>query len=304
MTGSAADTFLANWLTHMKALRGASPATIDAYRRDVAGFLGFLQGYQGGVVSLSVLAGVDQRDMRAWMSETRNRDVSARSIARALAAVKGFYRWLAKNEGIDVSAVIATRGPKTKERLPRPVSAEAAKALIESPDITQSQPWLAARDTAVLTLLYGCGLRISEALSLTCQDAPLGKSLRIIGKGGKERIVPVLPVAAEAVEAYRALCPYSDAPERALFLGTRGGPLRARSIQKTMQMTRAALGLPATATPHALRHSFATHLLEAGGDLRAIQDLLGHASLSTTQLYTGVNQAHLMDIYAKAHPRK
>jgi len=225
-------------------------------------------------------------------------------MARALSAVKGFYSWLAQNKSVDASAIIAARAPKTKERLPRPVSPDAAKALLESPEITQEIPWIGARDTAVLTLLYGCGLRISEALGLTCADLPLGETMRITGKGGKERIVPVLPAARASVEAYRKQCPYAEAPERPLFVGQRGGQLSPRQVQKAMQVARAMLGLPATATPHALRHSFATHLLEAGGDLRAIQELLGHASLSTTQVYTAVNQAHLMDVYAKAHPRR
>jgi len=193
-------------------------------------------------------------------------------MARSLSAVKSFFTWLAQSNEMDVSAILTTRTPKTKQRLPRPVSPEAAQALIDSPDIVN--------------------------------PTPLTESLRIIGKGNKERIVPVLPAAQDAVELYRDVCPFPEAKERALFLGARGGGLNARTVQKTMQMARTALGLPATATPHALRHSFATHLLEAGGDLRAIQELLGHASLSTTQVYTAVNQTHLMDVYAKAHPRK
>jgi len=304
VSASAADVFLADWLSHLKSLRDASPHTIDAYRRDVSGFLGFLVSYHGEAVSLARLSAVTQQDMRAWMAHRRKGDVTARTMARSLSAVKSFYTWLAQSHDMDVSAVLTARTPKTQRRLPRAVSPEAAQALIDSSDIANSTPWIAARDSAVLTVLYGCGLRISEALSLTCADVPLGKSLRIIGKGQKERLVPVLPVAAEAVEDYRAVCPFPEAPERPLFLGARGGGLNARAVQKSMQIARAALGLPATATPHALRHSFATHLLEAGGDLRAIQELLGHASLSTTQVYTAVNQSHLMDVYAKAHPRK
>ncbi len=304
MNETAAEDLLAQWLTHLTSLRDASPHTIEAYRRDVSGFLGFLVGYHGKVVTLAGLSQISQSDMRAWMAHRRTGKVSARSMARSLSAVKSFFTWLAQSNEMDVSAILTTRTPKTKQRLPRPVSPEAAQALIDSPDIVNPTAWIAARDTAVLTVLYGCGLRISEALSLTCGDVPLTESLRIIGKGNKERIVPVLPAAQDAVELYRDVCPFPEAKERALFLGARGGGLNARTVQKTMQMARTALGLPATATPHALRHSFATHLLEAGGDLRAIQELLGHASLSTTQVYTAVNQTHLMDVYAKAHPRK
>lgn len=304
MSETAADALLAEWLTHMTSLRDASPHTIEAYRHDVAGFLGFLVGYHGNAVTMAGLSAVTQRDMRAWMAHRRDGEVSARSMARSLSAVKSFYTWLAQSNEMDVSAVLTTRAPKTKQRLPRPVSPEAAQALIDSPDIATVLPWVAARDSAVLTVLYGCGLRISEALSLTCGDAPLAENLRIIGKGNKERIVPVLPAARDAVELYRDVCPFPETRERPLFLGARGGGLNARTVQKTMQIARTSLGLPATATPHALRHSFATHLLEAGGDLRAIQELLGHSSLSTTQVYTAVNQQHLLDVYAKAHPRK
>jgi integrase/recombinase XerC len=217
--------------------------------------------------------------------------------------VKSVHSWLAEARDAPAPAVSATRGPRTKPRLPRPVAPAAAKALLSAVEDLSDEPWIAARDLAVVTLLYACGLRISEALGLTRSDAPLPDVLRITGKGGRERLVPVLPVAARAVDAYLRLLPHTPAPDAPLFLGARGGPLNPRAVQKAMQIARAQLGLPATATPHALRHSFATHLLEAGGDLRTIQELLGHASLATTQVYTGVDQARLMEVYERAHPK-
>ncbi|MFO1104494.1 MAG: tyrosine recombinase XerC [Amaricoccus sp.] len=294
---------LQDWLDQLGAVRGASPLTLEAYRRDVSGYLGFLALHWGEPAGRAALARVSVADIRAWMASERGRGLSARSLARALSAVKSFHAWLAEAHGLVAPAVTATRGPRQKARLPRPVAPEAARALIEGVELQSAEPWIAARDMAVLTLLYGGGLRISEALALTQADAPLPPTLRIRGKGGRERMVPVLPVAARAVETYRALCPYAPGPTAPLFLGARGGPLNPRLVQKAMQMTRLQLGLPATATPHALRHSFATHLLEAGGDLRTIQELLGHASLATTQVYTGVDQARLMEVYERSHPK-
>lgn len=295
--------FLEHWLERMCALRGVSDATVEAYRHDVSGFLGFLGNHLGGDVGKSALAAVSISDMRAWLAFERNRGLSARSLARALSAVKSFYRWLGEDFGIEAAAVSATRAPKLKPRLPRPIEPDAAIALIARVELQHATPWIAARDVAVVTLLYGCGLRISEALSLTRADHPLPEVLRIHGKGDKTRIVPVLPAARAAVADYIKHCPYQMPPDGPLFLGLRGGPLGPRQIQKTIEQSRLQLGLPATATPHALRHSFATHLLEAGGDLRSIQELLGHASLSTTQAYTAVNQARLMEVYESAHPR-
>lgn len=280
-----------------------SPATIEAYRRDVAGFLGFLNGYWGEPAGRAALARVTPRDMRAWMAHERGRDLSPRSLARALSAVKGFYRWLAEAEGVDCAAVSSARAPKQKPRLPRPVSVEGAAAVLDLAGGMHDEPWIGARDTAVLTLLYGCGLRISEALGLTGAALPLGETLRIRGKGNKERLVPVIPVARSAVAEYVRACPWPIAADEPVFRGARGGPLDQRQMRRAMQTLRQALGLPATATPHALRHSFATHLLERGADLRAIQELLGHASLSTTQAYTAVDEASLMRTYRAAHPR-
>ena len=212
-------------------------------------------------------------------------------------------RSLAKVFSGTLWAYFGPRAPKFTKKLPRPLAQDAAKAMIDTVELQSLAPWVAARDVAVVTLLYGCGLRISEALGLTGRDAPLPPVLRILGKGDKERIVPVLPAAQDAVAAYLRLCPHPVEPGAPLFKGVRGGALPARAIQKAMQAARMQLGLPSTATPHAMRHSFATHLLEAGGDLRAIQELLGHASLSTTQAYTAVDTAHLMDVYNRSHPK-
>ena len=294
---------LSAWLGHARGIRGASARTIDAYRADVLGFLSFLAVHHGGQEGLGPLARVSVGDMRAWMAHERARGLSARSLARALSAVKGFYAWLADREGFEPTAVLSTRAPRFQRKLPRPLEEDAAAAMLAQVELQARVPWVAARDVAVVTLLWGCGLRISEALSLSGCDAPLPATLRIIGKGGKERIVPVLPAARDAVDAYLALCPFPLEPDAPLFRGVKGGALNQRAIQKVMEQARLQLGLPASATPHALRHSFATHLLTAGGDLRAIQELLGHASLSTTQAYTAVDTARLMEVYARAHPR-
>ncbi|MBL4808338.1 MAG: tyrosine recombinase XerC [Rhodobacteraceae bacterium] len=292
-----------SWLDRLAGLHGASPKTIEAYQRDVSGFLKFLGAYKGGDIGKSALADITTTDMRAWMASERTRGVAARSLARELSAVKSFYRWLGDCEAVDSAAVANMRGPRTKARLPRPISADAAIDLIDLVEIQHKDAWISARDTAVITLLYGCGLRISEALNLNRNAAPLPEVMRIIGKGNKPRLVPVLPVARDAVDAYLKICPFEQGPDDPLFLGMRGKRLIPRATQKLMQNLRAQLGLPATTTPHALRHSFATHLLEAGGDLRTIQELLGHASLSTTQVYTGVNQTHLMEVYNRSHPK-
>ena len=236
------------------------------------------------------------------MAHERERGLSARSLARALSAVKGFHSWLAETAGLLAPAVTATRGPRIKARLPRPVAARCRAGAHRHHRAQTPEPWMPARDAAVVTLLYGCGLRISEALALRQADAPLRDTLRIPGKGGRERLVPVLPVARAAIEAYRALLPFTPGPAAPLFRGARGGPLNPRPCSRRARAPPAARP-PATATPHALRHSFATHLLEAGGDLRTIQELLGHASLAATQVYTGVDQARLMKIYAEAHPK-
>jgi integrase/recombinase XerC len=299
----AAQDALSRWLTHLHALDGAAANTVTAYARDVSGYLHFLNLHRGEDEGVKSLITLSSADLRAWMASERARGVSARSLARALSAVKGFTAWLADREGQDATTVLATRGPKFRRKLPRPLTVDGARDMIDMVGDQARQDWIAARDIAVVTLLYGCGLRISEAMALTGAAHPLPEVLRIKGKGGKERMVPVLPVTQAAVARYAALCPYDLAPTEALFRGARGGPLNPRLIALVMEKSRLQLGLPATATPHAMRHSFATHLLSAGGDLRAIQELLGHASLSTTQAYTAVDSARLMEVYAAAHPR-
>ena len=299
----AAHQALDSWLIALSALNGVARHTITAYRSDVAGYLYFLTKHQGKSPSTKALAQVRLQDLRAWMAYERGRGLSARSLARALSAVKGFTAWLAERHAFDAGTVLSARAPKFRPKLPRPLSPEGAINVLGSVKDQALHDWVGFRDTAVVTLLYGCGLRISEALSLTGADHPLPDVLRIKGKGGKSRMVPVLPAAQDAIALYVTACPYALAPTDALFRGTRGGALNSRLIALVMEKTRAQLGLPATATPHALRHSFATHLLAAGGDLRAIQELLGHASLSTTQFYTAVDSARLMQAYQSAHPR-
>ncbi|WP_299963309.1 tyrosine recombinase XerC [uncultured Roseobacter sp.] len=299
----AASDALHSWLEHERALKNAAEATLTAYRGDVVEFLAFISAHKGAPQGLGALERITISDMRAWMAQLRGGGVGARSMARKLSAVKTFYRWLAHREGFEPTAVLTVRTPRFQKRLPRPVVEEAARNLIDTVELQSETPWIAARDVAVLTLLWGCGLRISEALGLRRSDAPLPETLRILGKGRKERLVPVLPAARRTVSDYLDLYPGILPPEEALFRGARGGPLGPSVIQKVMARARMQLGLPATATPHALRHSFATHLLNAGGDLRSIQELLGHASLSTTQAYTAVDTTRLMEVYARAHPR-
>ncbi|SIT91826.1 integrase/recombinase XerC [Yoonia rosea] len=303
MIAPALSDALGAWLAGQRALAGAAENTLKAYQTDVLGFLAFMTQHNGGSQGLAPIARITIRDMRAWMAHERGRGVGARSLARSLSAVKSFYRWLAEREGFEPTAVLSTRTPKFQRKLPRPLEIGSASDMIETVELQSNDPWIAARDAAVVTLLYGCGLRISEALGLTGRDVPLPDVLRIIGKGNKERIVPVIAPARDAVDAYLRLCPYPVADDAPIFRATRGGVLSPRAIQKVMEKARLQLGLPATATPHAMRHSFATHLLAAGGDLRTIQELLGHASLSTTQAYTAVDAAHLMSVYEKAHPK-
>ena len=303
MISAALTDALAKWLDHCRALGGASDNTIKAYQSDVIGFLAFMTQHHGGVQGLGPLSKITVSDMRSWMASERARGVGARSLARSLSAVKTFYRWLSDREGFEATAMLSTRSPKFTKKLPRPLAIDAATAMIETVELQARDGWVAARDVAVVTLLYGCGLRISEALGLTGADVPLPPVMRIKGKGGKERVVPVIDAARDAVDAYLKLSPHQVEPNSPLFRGVRGGALNPRMVQKVMEKSRLQLGLPATATPHAMRHSFATHLLTAGGDLRAIQELLGHASLSTTQAYTAVDTAHLMDVYNRTHPK-
>jgi integrase/recombinase XerC len=297
---------LRDWLAYLENERRSSPRTVRAYGDNVSWYLDFLQQHRGEAVSQADLGGVQASELRAYLAFRRSGDhpLSPRSLSQALSSIRSFHRWLDRRCGVANDALALVRGPRVKPGAPRPVSEDQAAGLIlEAADDEDRSPWEAARDEAVLTLLYGCGLRISEALSLKRSDAPLRESLRVIGKGSKERVVPVLPVVREAVDAYLAALPFTLGPTEPLFRAKRGGPLGPRPVQALMQRLRGRLGLPASATPHALRHSFATHLLGAGADLRSIQELLGHASLSTTQRYTAVDAAGLLAIYEKAHPR-
>ena len=289
------------WLAHE---RGAAAPTRDAYARDIAGFVAFLGQHLGQAAGPHTLGALAIGDLRAWLAHRHAAGHAAVSTARAISAVKTFYRWAARAGGWENPAVLALRAPRLPRALPRPIGEEDARAALDAAGELADTPWIAARDTAVLTLLYGCGLRIGEALALDRGILPLGDTLRVLGKGRKQRDVPVLPAVRDAVDAYLRLCPFRDGGTRApLFLGARGGRLRAEIVQAALRRLRAMLGLPEHATPHALRHSFATHLLGAGADLRAIQDLLGHASLTTTQRYTAVDPARMLEVYARAHPR-
>jgi integrase/recombinase XerC len=293
------------WLDYLTHERRASPRTVRAYGDGVGAYLSFLEQHRGGDLALAGLGEVSAGDIRAYLAFRRSgeRPLSPRSVSQALSAIRAFHRWLDRRLEIANPGIALVRGPRLPAGVPRPVTEDQARGLIEDAAGDEERaPWEAARDEALLTLLWGCGLRISEALSLTRADAPLAEALRITGKGGKTRMVPVLPAVRAAVNAYVAALPSPSAPQAPLFRAVRGGAYSPRHAQALMQKLRGRLGLPASATPHALRHSFATHLLGAGADLRAIQELLGHASLSTTQRYTDVDAAGLLSAYAKAHP--
>lgn len=294
---------LTSYLTFLTSEKRASPRTIENYARDLTRFFEFLLDHLGTETTQADLMALTIRDFRAFLSHRRADGIGSRSLARALSSLRGFFRHM-EREGLGANHALARlRSPKIPHSIPKPLSEGAALALIDQAADIASDPWVAARNTAIITLLYACGLRVSEALALDRKDTPLGTSLTILGKGNKERIVPVLPAAREAVDLYLALSPQSTQADSPLFIGVRGSRLNPREVQKLMVSLRARLGLQSTATPHALRHSFATHLLSAGGDLRSIQELLGHASLSTTQLYTEVDTKRLQDVYDKAHPR-
>ncbi|MBS7697119.1 MULTISPECIES: tyrosine recombinase XerC [unclassified Chelatococcus] len=295
------------WLSYLAAERRLSPKTVEAYGRDLRQFLTFLTEYQGEPATLRTIAALGPADIRAFLAARRRDGIGSHSLMRQLAALRSFARHLERSGLGNASAFAAVRGPKVKKNLPRPLAVTAAKAVttIESRAGDDRAEWILARDAAVLALLYGSGLRISEALGLQRRHAPVDgqMDITVTGKGGKTRSVPVLPQVSRAIADYLAACPHPLPPEGPLFVGTRGGPLSPRIIQLVMENLRGALGLPTSATPHALRHSFATHLLGRGGDLRAIQELLGHASLSTTQNYTKVDAARLLAAYDAAHPR-
>jgi integrase/recombinase XerC len=292
------------WLAHMAHELGRADNTLVAYERDLRQLLTWLERDLGRAPALADLARIDARQLRSFLASRRQAKAGSRSLARSLSGLRTFFRWLETEDAAHNRAIRQVARPRVGHGIPKPLSVEKAAAVADG-GMAADLDWVAARDTAVLLLLYGSGLRISEALGISRRDAPTDgrEVLCVVGKGGKERLVPVLPVAQAAVSRYVALCPYPLAPDGRLFLGAKGGPLSPRIVQLVMERLRGALGLPDTATPHALRHSFATHLLSAGADLRQIQELLGHASLSTTQIYTEVDRERLLAVYDKAHPR-
>lgn len=301
----SAEEALSRFVTHMRDERRLSPKTIEAYLSDLSAFFAFLRGHLGGPVTLGAVAKLEARDVRAYLARRRTGPdaLSARSLSRQVSSIRAFIRFAVRRLGIKADGLNDLRAPKFARSKPRPVSPNAARDLIEAASDQTVTPWIAARDAALITLLYGAGLRISEALSLTGADLPLGEAIRVTGKGEKARIVPVLKAARDAVADYEKKCPYALDRGQPVFRGARGGPLNPRLAQRLMQTLRGQLGLPDSATPHALRHAFATHLLAGGGDLRTIQELLGHASLSTTQVYAEIDAAGLMSVYDRAHPR-
>jgi integrase/recombinase XerC len=288
------------WLAHE---RRASAHTLAAYGHDLTHFLEFLTMHAGGPLTLQTLSELRLGDFRAWLAARANQGLARSSTARALSTLRSFFKRLERRDLVHNGAIGALRTPKVPKSIPKALSEkEALNVLVASAEMA-GEPWIAKRDLALLTLLYGAGLRIGEALSLDRRDVPAGPALRVRGKGNKERVVPLLPIVTEAIREYLEICPFALAPDAPLFVGKRGKRLQPSQVQASLRQVRHALGLPETATPHALRHSFATHLLAGGGDLRTIQELLGHASLSTTQRYTEVNTARLAEVYADAHPR-
>lgn len=293
------------WLQYLTAERRMADKTVEAYERDLRQFFQYLTGYFAHPPKIADVADLRPMDLRGFLSTRRKQGVGTRTLGRGLAGIRSFIRFLEKKGLASSAGLAATRTPKQPKTLPKPIAPEQAIKLTDASEHLHEEPWIAARDAAILTLLYGCGLRIGEALALTPHNLadPAARTLSVTGKGNKTRLVPLLPIIHEAIDKYRRLCPYHLNKDQALFRGARGGPLQPAILQKSMRLLRSALNLPANATPHALRHSFATHLLSNGGDLRTIQELLGHASLSTTQIYTQVDTAHLMRTYNAAHPR-
>lgn len=292
------------WLVHLESERGLAEKTVEAYTRDLRQLLGHLKSHLGHPPCLGDLACLDAKTIRGFMAARRRQGTVNRSLARSISALRGFFQWLEADEVLKNRAILSVALPKVPHSVPRPLTVENAKAVVAD-TMEHELDWVAARDVAVLLLLYGSGLRIAEAVGVKRKDAPVGarEVMRVVGKGGKERLVPVLAVTRDAVARYLSLCPHPLGEESPLFVGAKGGPLSPRIIQLVMQRLRTALRLPESATPHALRHSFATHLLSAGADLRQIQELLGHASLSTTQVYTEVDRERLLKVYEAAHPR-
>ncbi len=292
----------ARWASHLQHDRRRSPHTVRAYVATAHRFIDFLGRHRGAAVEPEQLLSLSAADLRAFLAQRRGEGLGAASAARELSGVRAFLKYAAEQAG-GVAQLPRTRAPKRPRTLPRPASPDDAMGLAENAAGAASAPWIGARDLAVLLLLYGAGLRVAEALSLTARALPLSSTLRVTGKRSKTRIVPIVPAVAEAVGDYVRQCPYPIAGDSPLFVGARGGPLNPDLVRRSVAAARRRLGLPDSLTPHALRHSFATHLLARGADLRALQELLGHASLSSTQIYTAVDAARLLDVYRHAHPR-
>jgi integrase/recombinase XerC len=301
-TDNQVQGHIVRWLRDLNSVRRLAPKTLDAYGRDLHQFLTFLSGHTGGPISNMTLKDLRAADIRAYMAARRQDNLGAPSLARALSAIKSFFRFLERDGVLSIEALNVVRTPKQPKPLPKALTVSEAKSAITATAQLEEIPWIAARDMAVLSLCYGAGLRISEALALTRADLD-GAALRVTGKGNKTRLVPLMAQVRAGIDAYLKLCPFTLNASQPLFRGAKGGVLSPRLIQFRVAELRGALGLPPSATPHALRHSFATHLLGRGGDLRAIQELLGHASLSTTQIYTAVDTERLLECYRAAHPR-
>lgn len=293
---------LTDWLTGLASVRRLSPKTITAYQTDLSQFTSFMATHLGQPLSICALQNLRAGDIRAFMAMRRNSGIGARSLARQLSALKNFFTFLEQQDLIDNQVLHVVRTPKIPRSLPKALTANEALNTISMTHQLEPRAWIAARDMAVLSLCYGAGLRIAEALAVCGQDLN-ATSLRVTGKGGKIRLVPLIETVRQIIDTYLDVCPYKLPGSEPIFRGLRGGVLSPRLIQQRMVQLRGALGLPPSASPHALRHSFATHLLGNGGDLRAIQELLGHASLSSTQIYTEVNTEHLLNAFQKAHPR-
>jgi integrase/recombinase XerC len=300
MTG---DDLRIAWLAALANERRLSAHTLRAYGATLDRFLAHVAETHGRPADLALFAALESADIRGFLAARRGEGLANISTARELSGLRTFSRWLAERHGSAIGGIDGITSPKVKKGLPRPISPTDARALADTTGEFHDEPWLQARDTAVLLLLYGSGLRIGEALALAGDILPLPDTLQILGKGRKTRTIVLLPLVREAIELYLRLCPWAPARDRPLFRGARGGPLDPSVLRATLRKARVALGLPASATPHALRHSFATHLLARGADLRTIQELLGHASLSSTQIYTSIDTAHLLDVYRSAHPR-
>lgn len=294
---------IADWRQWLSAERRASNHTTENYLADLDAFLGFIRGHNGKTPDIADLLALDPRDFRSWLARRSMDGMAKSSTARALSSLRNFYRFLDRTGRGQNAAVNSIRNPKLPQSVPKPLSPADAMAVLDNAGAWQDEPWLAKRNLALFTLLYGCGLRISEALDLNANQHPTGDSMVITGKGKKQRLVPVLQIVRDAIDDYVRTCPYAPNGDEPLFVGARGGRLVAQVAQREMRKIRDLLNLPDTATPHAMRHSFATHLLAGGGDLRTIQDLLGHASLSTTQRYTSVDSERLMAVYQGTHPR-